>query len=151
MADPRYLHWANILTGGADYALDAIDGADLADLHSAFAVTATKLYPYVLDADDAGAESSPDKISPDSNAGDKRWELLGLTIKDLTLRSVVNAGADVDKFLVLDASNNVDFRTGAEVLSDIGAQPLDSDLTSLALLGTAADKISYTTGAHTWA
>lgn len=38
----------------------------------------------------------------------------------LNLGSVVNAGADVDKFLVLDASGNVDFRTGAQVLSDIG-------------------------------
>lgn len=40
----------------------------------------------------------------------------------LTLSSVVNAGTDTDKFLVLDASNNVDFRTGSEVLSDIGGQ-----------------------------
>ena len=39
----------------------------------------------------------------------------------LNLGSVVNAGADVDKFLVVDTSGNVDFRTGAEVLSDIGA------------------------------
>jgi len=39
----------------------------------------------------------------------------------LELNTVVNAGADTDKFLVLDSNNNVDFRTGAEVLSDIGA------------------------------
>lgn len=39
----------------------------------------------------------------------------------LNVSSVVNAGTDTDKFLVLDASNNVDFRTGAEILSDIGA------------------------------
>lgn len=52
----------------------------------------------------------------------------GLTADDastisgtLTLGSVVNAGVDTDKFLVLDGSGNVDFRTGAEVLSDIGA------------------------------
>lgn len=31
------------------------------------------------------------------------------------------------------------------------AQPLDSDLTSLALLGSAADKTVYTTALHTWA
>ena len=37
------------------------------------------------------------------------------------LHGVVNAGVDTDKFLVLDSSNNVDFRTGAQVLSDIGA------------------------------
>jgi hypothetical protein len=45
---------------------------------------------------------------------------LGIT-GSLNVSSVVNAGTDTDKFLVLDASNNVDFRTGAEILSDIGA------------------------------
>ena len=39
----------------------------------------------------------------------------------VTLSSVANACTDTDKFLVLDSSGNVDFRTGAEVLSDIGA------------------------------
>ncbi len=39
----------------------------------------------------------------------------------LSVSSVVNAGTDTDKFLVLDSLNNVDFRTGAEVRSDIGA------------------------------
>ncbi len=33
----------------------------------------------------------------------------------------VDAEADVDKFLVLDMGGNLDYRTGAEVLSDIGA------------------------------
>src|SRR5882762_7733556 len=35
--------------------------------------------------------------------------------------------------------------------SGIGAQPVDATLTSIALLGTAADKIAYTTGVDTWA
>lgn len=39
----------------------------------------------------------------------------------LNISSVVNAGTDTDKFLVLDAGGNVDFRTGAQILSDIGA------------------------------
>ena len=39
----------------------------------------------------------------------------------LNLGSVVNAGTDTDKFLVLDGSGNVDFRTGSEVATDIGA------------------------------
>lgn len=42
------------------------------------------------------------------------------TTNELTITGVVNAGVDTDKFLVLDSSNNVDFRTGAQVLSDIG-------------------------------
>ena len=40
----------------------------------------------------------------------------------MQLTSVVNAGTDTDKFLVLDSDGNVDFRTGANVLSDIGGQ-----------------------------
>jgi hypothetical protein len=41
---------------------------------------------------------------------------------NLALTSVSNANTDTDKFLVLNASNIVNFRTGAEVLSDIGGQ-----------------------------
>jgi hypothetical protein len=39
----------------------------------------------------------------------------------LNISSVVNAGTDTDKFLVLDSNGNVDFRTGTQVLSDIDA------------------------------
>lgn len=39
----------------------------------------------------------------------------------LKLDSVANAGSDPDKFLVVNASGQVEYRTGAEVLSDIGA------------------------------
>ena len=42
-------------------------------------------------------------------------------LKSLQITNTTNAGVDTDKFLVLDSSNNVDFRTGAEVRSDIGA------------------------------
>ena len=38
-----------------------------------------------------------------------------------TLNTVANAGLDTDKFLVLDAAGNVDFRTGDELKIDIGA------------------------------
>jgi predicted heme/steroid binding protein len=45
------------------------------------------------------------------------------------LKTVVNAGADTDKFLVLDSSGNVDFRTGTELLSDIDAVPVSRTIT----------------------
>jgi hypothetical protein len=51
----------------------------------------------------------------------------------ITLSSVSNAGSDVDKFLVLDGSGNVDFRTGAEVLSDIGAGTGGGDMSNWVL------------------
>jgi len=43
-------------------------------------------------------------------------------LNSLKLSGAVNAGTDTDKFLVLDSTGNIDFRTGAEVLSDIGGQ-----------------------------
>jgi hypothetical protein len=66
------------------------------------------------------AEAGADNVLTLSGTADVR---LGALEVDGTLKldSVVNAGLDTDKFLVVDSSGNVDFRTGAEVLSDIGA------------------------------
>ena len=44
------------------------------------------------------------------------------SLTNLQLTNIANAGTDTGKFLVLDSSDNVDYRTGAEVLSDIGGQ-----------------------------
>jgi len=66
---------ATALIGGAAGALDDIDGAGLADKDfSITAVKGAKAHIHVLDATSATAESSPDVISPNANAGDKRWE-----------------------------------------------------------------------------
>lgn len=62
------------------------------------------------------------------------------TTNELTITGVVNAGVDTDKFLVLDSSNNVDFRTGAQVLSDIGGGGGSSVWT------TDTNGITYTAG-----
>ena len=67
---------ATALTGGGSDALDAIDGAVLADGDAAFVVTSTACYIYSLNATSGAAESSPDVISPDANAGTKRWILV---------------------------------------------------------------------------
>ena len=45
----------------------------------------------------------------------------------ITMKTCTNAGEDTDKFLVWDGSGNIDFRTGAEVLSDIGGSAGDVD------------------------
>jgi len=52
-------------------------------------------------------------------------------LTSLSLDTVVNANTDTDKFLVLDSSGNVDFRTGAQVLSDIGAGTGGGDITAV--------------------
>jgi len=41
----------------------------------------------------------------------------------ITVETCINAGTDTDKFLVWDAENNIDFRTGTELLADIGGAP----------------------------
>jgi len=53
--------------------------------------------------------------------------------KTLTLSTVAAAGTDTDKFLVLDSSGNVDYRTGSQVLSDIGAGTGSGSMTSFQL------------------
>ena len=55
---------------------------------------------------------------------------------NLTLTSVANATTDPDKFLVLNGSNIVNYRTGSEVLSDIGGQATIS-LTTTGTSGAA--------------
>lgn len=66
---------AILLTGGATGALDAIDGAGLVDLDAAIVQTDGAVYFYHLDATSGAAESSPGVVSPDDNAGTKRWIL----------------------------------------------------------------------------
>lgn len=77
MADHTF-YPAIALTGGTDDALDGYDGAELNDKDAAIVVTATAFYHYILDDDSGAAESSPDVIKPDDNAGTKRWILTGV-------------------------------------------------------------------------
>lgn len=63
------------LTGGGTGDLDIIDGTILSDGDFAFVITGSVFYVYILDDNSGEAESSPDIISPDSNAGTKRWIL----------------------------------------------------------------------------
>ena len=79
------------------------------------------------------------------------WDKNGdVNINSLTLATVAAEGSDVDKFLV-DSSGVVKFRTGAEVLSDIGGQASDAGLTSLAGLTYVSASFVKMTGANTFA
>lgn len=70
------IYGAIALTGGEAGALDKIDGVDLNDGDAAVVITQDgNSYFYTLDATSGLAESSPDVIAPDTNAGDKRWIL----------------------------------------------------------------------------
>ena len=61
------------LTGGAATALDSVDGNSLLDGDVAFVMVNSAIYAFLLDADSGVPESSPATISPDTNAGTKRW------------------------------------------------------------------------------
>ena len=73
------------LIGGGIGALDSIDGTDLADGDAATVQTDGTVYFYHLDATSGAAESSPDIIKPDVNAGTKRW-----------IKQVVSGGGAAD-------------------------------------------------------
>jgi hypothetical protein len=72
------------LIGGTSGALDSIDGDSLNDGDGAWVLTSDGAYRYRLNATSGAVESSPDVISPDSNAGDKRWELQEILVADAT-------------------------------------------------------------------
>jgi hypothetical protein len=55
--------------------------------------------------------------------------------------------ADLSAF----ARTLLDDADASAALTTLGAQPLDSDLTAIAALTSAADKVAYATGAGTWA
>lgn len=88
-----YAYWATALTGGGAGALDAIDGADLATGDMALVVTSSSFYSYYMDAASGAAESSPTIISPDTNAGNKRWLLKAPMIGGLTASRALQTSA----------------------------------------------------------
>jgi len=65
----------------------------------------------------------------------------------LNMSSVSNAGVDTDKFLVLDGTGNVDYRTGAQVLSDIGAGSSTNQIHPVQLV---ADTKNLSSGHISW-
>jgi hypothetical protein len=86
----------NALTGGASGALDYVDGNSLSDGSKALVQTNGVAYLYRLNASSGAAESSPGIISPDSNAGTKRWILQGIYLATAQLAS----GTSINEFSI---------------------------------------------------
>lgn len=82
--------------------------------------TADEKFEILSDDDSDGDEGDTTVFSVDG---------LGATsiAGTLNLGSVAAAGTDTDKFLVLDSGGNVDYRTGTQVVSDIGALTAEAD------------------------
>jgi len=92
------IYWSKTaLIGGTADALDSIDGAGLTDGDFAHVVVGEKLYIYKLDGDSGATESSPDVITPDANAGTKRWILIGKrTTGKIKARAYRNAAQNIN-------------------------------------------------------
>jgi hypothetical protein len=113
---------ASSLIGGAEGALDTIDGSNVSDGDHAI-VIADLVYFYVLDADSGLSESSPQVISPDSNAGDKRWVLVSVAPKNLMLatnadgshEANVVSSAGLNDLILAGEGNKINVVSGAEM------------------------------------
>ena len=70
--------------------------------------------------------------------GQHIWDFISRFRSDVYLEDLADPGSDTDKFLVVDTNNKVGYRTGAEVLSDIGAS---SESTDLEFNGNTADGV----------
>jgi len=132
----KNIYWAYVLTGGGDGALDKIDGSILNDLDAAIVVTLAARYVYSLDDDSGAAESSPEVISPDDNAGTKRWILTGISQIGVTPISAaqwgyvgdMNLGVVIDSvpaFRAIPSVNQTNFAVGAAVTVVFGTVRFD--------------------------
>ncbi|KKM87354.1 hypothetical protein LCGC14_1269720, partial [marine sediment metagenome] len=74
------------------------------------------------------------------------WDKNGdVNINSLTLATVTAEGSDVDKFLV-DSSGVVKYRTGSQILSDVGAQTQGDVLDDLNILGAVGANSEFLVG-----
>ena len=117
------------LTGGADGALDSLDGSVLKDGDAAYVVipSTRRTYVYTLDADSGATESSPSVISPDSNAGNKRWVLTNMPTNenDVKYFGAIGDGTTDDR----DALAAADAGATGYVKYTPGTYKIASDLT----------------------
>lgn len=121
---------AYALTGGTSGCLDAINGSLLSDSDVCTVRMLTGTYFYVLDADSAADEASPSIISPDTNAGDKRWILAEVKptasttvdgTAELATEAEAIAGTDAARVVTPDALAYVLQRGTMTYVSDAGS------------------------------
>jgi len=138
------------LTGGGTGALDKIDGMDLSDLDAAMVVTGNKAYFYTLDDSSGASESSPGVISPDTNAGNKRWILKGNALIGDYKGNWAASTAYVERELVKDTSNNNIYYCSTSHTSS-GSQPIstNADSAKWTLIVDAAAAATSATAAAT--
>lgn len=81
MSKPKHFAAMGLTGGITNRDLDSIDGAILEDGYTATVIKDSGVYWYHLNATSGAAANSPFRIAPVTNAGDKRWHLVGTTAK----------------------------------------------------------------------
>jgi len=129
------------LTGGAAGALDAIDGAGLVDGDRALVVTTTAAYLFQLSGSSGAAESSPDVISPDSNAGTKRWLLV--KVVGNTGSPTTNTDGSIPQW---NGANTGMLKDGLAVVTTVGDPGVDTSIPTDQAVREAIDAIPASSG-----
>lgn len=145
----NYIYGAVSLIGGGTGSLDSIDGNDLAQGDSAIVFSQDATYIYTLDESSGGVESSPDLITPDANAENKRWILVSSRAAESALDvtdfdGILDANDDdVQKALdtIDDMFNSGDFSIGAGSveLSDTVVKAITSDSGTVTIANHSLD------------
>ena len=142
----NYIYGATSLIGGGTGSLDEINGTDLAENDAAIVFTSSSTYIYTLDEASGGTENSPDLISPDVNAGNKRWILVSTRASESSLNVSSFAGIldanDDDVQKALDTID--DLFNGADFTIAPGSVSLDDDVVK----GFTTDSGTVTVASH---
>ena len=150
---------ATALTGGVEGALDWYDGSTLNDGDQAEVSTNGLVYFYWLDDDSAAAESSPGVISPDSNAGDKRWLLqdIGTGLIAFGITDGTPSVLTGSKFTTADTTKITDFDDGyaGKIITVLSKHTMTFDTTTAQdadhnLDGSAGDIVTATGDITVW-
>jgi len=142
---PIHVFYRTGLTGGAAGDMDGIDGNSLAEGYRCQVEKAGLVYIYWLNASSGAAESSPGIISPDTNAGNKRWilaEIYVAKINGLTPTALATgfswSGGTTSKTLTVDETLSLSDKYTKNVAMRNTAQPAfsaipTSDQTNIAV------------------
>lgn len=123
------------LTGGTSADLDFIDGADITVGDIGFVTYLGNMYLYTVD-ESGGAESSPAKITPDANAGSKRWVLQGQLSLSTTTTTVDTVNIEVTNIKAKDGT------TSATIVDSTGVMTIASSvLTTADINGGTVDNV----------
>jgi hypothetical protein len=152
MATPN-IYSAVALTGGTTGSLDSINGSLLNDGDKCLTLIPStgKRYWHYLDSDSGEAESSPTVISPDSNAGTKRWKISGIGQIDVHDHADADSGGQISFTDLTDtptASGSSDVNTGTSTSQYITPDALAGSIlgTKSVVLVAIPQNITITTG-----